>query len=359
MPFAALLRAPPFYNANEALWCAERRVRNLILSVALFAAAAPGAAASTGTVEAKPPLVVAVIDSGIARTPELAHVVTAEYDMASDDAREPFKPRYDHGTLVATILLRESRQALNIVSFRIDDPAGCPKGLVPPCQPSAKPLVKAIRKAASLGVDAINISLALRDDKAITAAVREATEQGILVVLAAGNDGRERPGNLDMATAGFPNAVLVGALDDAGLPWTGTNKPGIGSSVYNYAWQRGVAVPSVTAAGAVTRVTGTSFATPAETARLLQCRSKHAVQGATTSCDMSVAVVDPNASITLAAAATAADQVTKPSRSRRSHRVTISSATEARPVARPVQMPIPPQPSPKARPTATARPITQ
>lgn len=334
-------------------------MRNLILSAALFAATAPAAAASLPTHDSAPPRLVAVIDSGIARTPELAHVVTAEYDMASDEAREPFKPRYDHGTLVATILLRQSRQALNIISFRIDDPAGCPKGLVPPCQPSAKPLVNAIRKAASLGVDAINISLALRDDKAITAAVREATAQGILVVLAAGNDGRDRPGNLDMATAGFPNAVLVGALDDSGLPWSGTNKPGVGVSAYNYAWQHGVAVPSVTASGAVSRVTGTSFATPAETARLLQCRDTRAGKTTAMGCDMAVEVVDPRMEVKVAAAAQGGYNRDKPSRSRRTHRVTISSATEARPVARPIQMPTPPHPSPKARPTATERPITQ
>ena len=254
------------------LWV-EREMRLIMLCLGLIASTVPAGAVSLPPEPLPAPRVVAVIDSGVARTPELAHVVSAEYDMASDPGRTPFQPRYDHGTMVATILLREARQALNIISFRIDDPAGCPAGLVPPCQPSAKPLVEAIRKATSLGVDAINISLALRDDPAITEAVREATRKGIIVVLAAGNDGGERPGNLNMATAGYPNAILVGALDDAGLPWSGTNKPGNGPGAYNYSWQRGVKVPTVTAAGTVARVTGTSFATPIETARLLDCAS--------------------------------------------------------------------------------------
>lgn len=224
---------------------------------------------------AKP--LVAVIDSGVARTGTLAAVVVDEYDMAGD--RDPFRPRYDHGTMVATIINQEAQGAVDIVSLRIDDPAGCPADRSPPCQPSSRPIVAAIDKAASLGVDAINLSLSLADDPEITNAVRRASEQGIIVVMAAGNNGRDHPDNIAMARAGFPRAVLVGATDPKGNPWSGTNRPD--ADDYVYVWRQGVDVPTISAAGQKVLGTGTSFAAPIETAQrvLAKTREIAAVSG--------------------------------------------------------------------------------
>jgi hypothetical protein len=83
--------------------------------------------------------------------------------------------------------------------------------------------------------------------------------------MAAGNNGRNHPDNIAMARAGFPRAVLVGATDPAGNPWTGTNRPD--ADDYLYVWRRGVDVPTVSAAGLDVTATGTSFAAPIETAR--------------------------------------------------------------------------------------------
>jgi subtilisin family serine protease len=212
---------------------------------------------------------VAIIDSGIARTPEIGSALVAEYDMAVKPGRPAFQPRYDHGTMVATIMLREARQPIDIVSLRVDDLQGCPEGAHPPCQRDVGPIVEAIRKATELGVTVINISLNLKDDPRIVGAVRDAAKHGIAVVLAAGNDGADRPGNLGMAKAGFPNTVLVGALDASGQPWKGTNRPEAGDPGYRYVWQRGVEVPTELADGSQVVATGTSFAAPIETARLL------------------------------------------------------------------------------------------
>lgn len=211
---------------------------------------------------------VAVIDSGIAKTPELQSVVVAEHDMAASPARPPFQPRYDHGTMVATILNREAKGAVDIISIRIDDPAGCAKGATPPCQPSAEPIARAIRKATELGVTAINISLNLADDPMIADAVRDAANQGIMIVLAAGNDGKDHPGNLRMAIAGYPKTVLVGALDCRGRHWSGSNRPDGGAGRdYDYVWRLGVDVPARSAKDRPVTATGTSFAAPIETAR--------------------------------------------------------------------------------------------
>jgi subtilisin family serine protease len=214
--------------------------------------------------------VVAIIDSGVARTSELRHAVVAEFDMAAMPARQPFQPADDHGTMVATILLREAKRPIDIVSLRIDDPAGCPVGHSPPCQGAAAPVANAIRKATELGVSAINISLNLKEHPTIVAAVREAADKGIKVVIAAGNDGFDHPRNLSMARAGYPNTILVGALDSRGRPWKGTNRPQEGTPGYIYVWQHGVGVPTSTAKGTSAVATGTSFAAPIETAHLLR-----------------------------------------------------------------------------------------
>jgi hypothetical protein len=212
---------------------------------------------------------VAIIDSGVARTIELGERVIAEYDMAAFPARPAFQPRYDHGTMVATILKRAAHQPVDIISYRIDDPAGCPASANPPCTRSARIIAAAIRHATRLRVDAINLSLGLADHPAILDAVRDAASYGITVVIAAGNDGLDHPGNLAMARAAFPYAVLVGAVDAAGVPWTGTNRPEAVTVGYKYAWQLGVAVPTALADGRQVIGTGTSFAAPIETARLV------------------------------------------------------------------------------------------
>ncbi len=213
--------------------------------------------------------VAAIIDSGIAVTPELRGVVVSEEDMAAHPGRPAFAPRYDHGTMVATIMSRAATRTIRIVSFRIDDPAGCPAGANPPCQPDAAPVAAAIRRATAIGVDAINISLALDNDPRITAAIGDAAAKGITVVLAAGNDGLDHPGNLVQARAAFPMAILVGAVDAAGKPWRGTNRPDEARQGYRYAWQRGVRVPTAAANGRPVTGTGTSFAAPIETAHVL------------------------------------------------------------------------------------------
>jgi hypothetical protein len=257
------------------------RLLLLLLATALTAAPPAPTAALPVTQEARAattprrPLV-AVIDSGVARTRELAPWLVAEYDVGSDVGRTPFKPRYDHGTMVATILLREARQPVDIVSIRIDDPAGCPADLQPPCQLEPSRVAKAIRKATALGVDAINLSLKLEDDRSIVDAVRDAAARHILVVLAAGNDGLDHPGNLPAARAGYPNTILVGALDAAGRPWSGTNRPEQPTDGYLYTWQRGVGVPTVAANGERIWGTGTSFAAPAETGRRLNAARRNA-----------------------------------------------------------------------------------
>lgn len=251
----------------------------LTASALMLVPAAQAGSRPVAQLDAARPLV-AIVDSGIARTPELEDALVAEYDTAAFPARPAFQPTADHGTMVATILTRSARRPIGIVSFRIDDPAGCPAGSTPPCQDDAAPVVAAIRQATVLGVSIINISLNLKDDPAIVDAVRDAAAKGIRVVLAAGNDGLAHPGNLNMARAAFPNAVLVGALDDDGRAWKGTNRPQTGARGYLYVWQPGVRVPTTLANGTAAVATGTSFAAPIESASLLDAGASNAMLAA-------------------------------------------------------------------------------
>ena len=212
---------------------------------------------------------VAVVDSGLARTPELAGSLVGEYDFAASPARPAYAPRYPHGTMVATILKRAADRPIDIVSMRIDDPAGCPTGHAPPCQPDGAPIANAVRKATQLGATAINLSLTLKNDPLIVDAIRDAAAQGVEVVMAAGNEGNEPPENRAAARAGFPHAIIVGALDANGRPWSGSNRPATPPRDYLFQWQRGVSVPTVLPDGEDVFATGTSMATPIETARQL------------------------------------------------------------------------------------------
>lgn len=225
--------------------------------------------------------VVAVIDSGVARTAELQDVLVAEYDLAADPARPAFEPRFDHGTYVATVLHRAAKGGVDIVSLRIDDPADCPDGVDPPCQPAAAPIVAAIDKAVELGADAINMSLNLKRDASIDAAVRAAAAAGVPVVMAAGNQGAAQPANLSAAIAGHPATILVGALDRFGEPWERSNKPDSRSGAdYTFAWRPGVEIETAGADGTSVHASGTSLAAPMETASLFVGRSRKPVQDA-------------------------------------------------------------------------------
>ncbi|QPQ55888.1 S8 family serine peptidase [Allosphingosinicella flava] len=244
--------------------------------VALLSCLLPLSGAAARDASERP--VVAIIDSGVAATRELQPLIVTEYDLGTDRPRTPYAPLYDHGTMVATILARETGHNVGIVSIRIDDAQGCPARGTPPCQADPALIARAIRLATDLGVDAINVSLSLSDDPKIVRAIRRAARRDIPVVLAAGNDGLDHPGNLRSAKAAFPAAVLVGALDAAGLPWEGTNRPTAEQARYVYRWQRGVDVPTALANGAAATATGTSFATPIETARLIKAsRTGHAM----------------------------------------------------------------------------------
>ena len=78
---------------------------------------------------------------------------------------------------------------------------------------------------------------------------------------------------LSTVTGVFRSDIVTQAstplLDAQGQPWKGTNRPEASEAGYRYVWQLGVEVPTELADGSQVVATGTSFAAPIETARLL------------------------------------------------------------------------------------------
>lgn len=224
----------------------------LVVSATLIASAAT----------ARP--LVAVIDSGIAVTAELRPHLVGEVDAAARPARARLKPRFDHGTKVATILSRAAAGQADILSIRVDDPAGCPSGVNPPCQSDRNVIAWAVYAAVAHRADVINISMALMDAPVISRAVSFAAWHGTQVVIASGNDGRLVPNNLSHARAGYPNAVLVGALEPDGSMWLKSNRPPTSPVGYSFTWRWGARVPTALMDGTPTVASGTSLAAPIE-----------------------------------------------------------------------------------------------
>ena len=117
-----------------------------------------------------------------------------------------------------------------------------------------------IRYAVDNGADVINLSLGGdRPNGIIQAAIRYATDQGAIVVMAAGNEGAERPGY----PAGFATdyGFSVGAVDRFGNSAPFSNRAGQDSSIH-HVMAPGVAIESTIPGDRYDSFSGTSMATP-------------------------------------------------------------------------------------------------
>jgi membrane-anchored mycosin MYCP len=223
---------------------------------------------------------VAVIDSGVdAGHPQLRGHVGTGRDFLHGNA----SGRQDcvgHGTGVASIIaaqpaaragLRGLAPGATIVPVRVsertdteqqqgsDDPAG-------PARFAA-----AIDWAVEQGdADVINMSLVMTvDNNQVRAAVARAVAAGVVVVAAAGNDGRPDGGNLRPYPASYPDVIGVGAIGPNGVAGDFSQH-----GDYVDVMAPGVQVTLAARGGGHTSGDGTSYATPfvAATAALLKQR---------------------------------------------------------------------------------------
>ena len=185
---------------------------------------------------------VAVIDSGIEKHKDLGgrvHSVVVNDDAggAGDD--------YGHGTHVAGIIAGDGAKTgylgvapeAELLSIKIADRDGLATTL-----DAVKGIQYAVDRADRLGIRVINLSLASTQAQSprtdpLAAAAEVAWMHGIVVVAAAGNDGKADSA-VSYAPANDPYVITVGATDDRGTadpsddvvaPWSsrGTTQTGV------------------------------------------------------------------------------------------------------------------------------------
>ena len=177
---------------------------------------------------------IAVVDTGIdIDSPEFAGRISADSrDMFSGTSSRGYNATDDHGTNVAMIAAaaRDSTGILgmawgaSIMALRSDDPNSCvsDSGSTDPdadCQFSDDTIGSAIDYATAHGAKVINLSLGGDPPSSlVTSAVSRAAAAGVLIVVAAGNDGNANP---DAFGSGVDNAgsgavIIAGAVDENG-----------------------------------------------------------------------------------------------------------------------------------------------
>ena len=222
---------------------------------------------------------IAVVDSGIdADNPEFAgRLAPGSRDIYG---QRPLESPDDHGTRVALVAAggRDGTGILgmawgaNILALRTDRPGSCDAhGSDGECSFTDSAVADAVTHATNNGAKVINISLGGGSaGTVLTDAVRDAVENGVLVVIAAGNDALAQPTNFTsrLSAAGAGGVLVVGAVDENNAIADFSNRPGSQSA--NHLVARGKLVCCVYEDGEVfvddegflRGFSGTSFAAP-------------------------------------------------------------------------------------------------
>jgi thermitase len=165
---------------------------------------------SAGGLKKNPPVLVAVLDTGIDKNhEELSGRVIAEIDLAGSSTTGDV---YGHGTPIAGIIAADDDGpgivGLSPESYLINVKVADDNGK---CQLSA--LAEGIIWAVDNGAGVINISIELKESTPeLQEAVDYAWNSGVVIVAAAGNDGDSRP----VYPAAYENCIAVTALREDG-----------------------------------------------------------------------------------------------------------------------------------------------
>ena len=211
-----------------------------------------------------PSLTIGIIDSAVA----VAHAAfdgaeIVQQDFVPFDAPRPLA----HGTAVASILvgkggvLGESplRARLNAATVFFADEAGNPAA-------TTESLVAALAWHAAEGVDVVNMSLAGPPNRVLETAITAASERGMLIVAAVGNNG---PAGEPLYPAAYAPVVGVTAVDSARRIYRYANR---GRHVSFAA--PGVRIRVADSVGGYATESGTSMAAPYAAAIIAQAVAK-------------------------------------------------------------------------------------
>ncbi len=249
-----------------------------------------------------PGTLVAVIDTGVALTPDLAGRVDAGESFVGGDATAD---ENGHGTAVAGILAGSGGvcQACRILPLRVSAGAG---GTA-----SSENIAAAVDAAVQRGASVLNLSMVATSPTEIErAAFARAVAAGVVVVAAAGN----AASSTESYPAGYPGVLSVGATGDDGAiagfsnrgPWVSVLAPGCGRTHSPSGGEvlfcgTSAAAPYVAGVVAVLRAAVPS-ATVSDLISAIR-RSSHPVEGAADG------VVDPAAALAAIGGAESVPQV--------------------------------------------------
>jgi membrane-anchored mycosin MYCP len=194
---------------------------------------------------------VAVVDSGVDYTPQLAGKVTA-MDLTHSGPQDC----NGHGTEVASIIAARGQRASGL-PFEGVAPAASIMSVKVNTQDQGTSAVLAagIHDAAFRGAKVINVSITTGSTPALRAAVAYAQSQDAVIVAAGGNDGTVT-GRGPFYPASYPGVLSVGAVDE-----NGALAPFSDQRSHVAVTAPGVDVTSAWPRGYQTRLDGTSFAT--------------------------------------------------------------------------------------------------
>ncbi|RDS78457.1 peptidase S8 [Alteriqipengyuania lutimaris] len=236
---------------------------------------------------------IAIIDTGIdIDSPEFAgRILPASRDVASDRGVDAVD---DHGTNVALIAAAALDGTgvvglaydASLIVLRADQPGSCTPDETDAdlagCSFTDRAIARGIDDAVAADARVVNLSLGgSRPSQALLAAIDRATRAGVVVVVAAGNDGETDdpaidPDNPDPFATGILGrgngaVIIVGSVDDNGQISGFSNRAGNAASGYLTArgerlccvYDNGtLQVTEENGSRFVTLFSGTSFATP-------------------------------------------------------------------------------------------------
>lgn len=196
---------------------------------------------------------VAVLDTGVdARHPDLAGRVLPGVDLVNND--QDASDDHGHGTHVAGTVAAIANNGIDVAGVAPGAAIIPVKVLNANGQGTNADIANGILEAAKLGAKVINLSLGGRDNsETIRRAIASVQERGVIVVAAAGNSG--------VATPFFPAAnegvIGVAAVDSR------RKKPNFSNfGDYIDIAAPGVDIGSTKKGGGVTKMSGTSMASP-------------------------------------------------------------------------------------------------
>ncbi|MDB4964375.1 MAG: peptidase and in kexin sedolisin [Myxococcales bacterium] len=152
-------------------------------------------------------IVVAVIDTGVAKVPDLADTeIVGGWNFVNDSANAT--DDHGHGTHVAGTIAQSTHNGLGVAGVAFHAKIMPIKVLSARGSGSVSGIANGIRWAADHGAKVINMSLGgPMASSVLSKAVKYAHDKGVVVVCAAGNDGR---GKVSYPAA-YPHAIAVAA----------------------------------------------------------------------------------------------------------------------------------------------------